>query len=88
MNKGERSNLYFWKETSGHEVDVLIDEGIRQIPIEIKSGQTINQSWLKGINYWNKLNETTGGYVFFGGDEGQERSNGLSIKSWREIGAY
>ena len=88
MNKGERSNLYFWKETSGHEVDVLIDEGIRQIPIEIKSGQTINQSWLKGINYWNKLNETTGGYVFFGGDEGQERSNGLSIKSWREIGGY
>jgi hypothetical protein len=88
FNKAERSNLFFWKETSGYEIDVVIDEGIRQIPIEIKSGQTINTNWLKGVNYWNSLSNTQGGIVFFGGDEGQERSNDLSIKSWREVGNY
>jgi uncharacterized protein len=88
FNKAQKSNLFFWKETAGYEVDVVIDEGIRQIPIEIKSGQTINSNWLKGINYWNSITQTMGGIVFFGGDDGQERSNDLSIKSWRTIGQY
>jgi uncharacterized protein len=37
-NKGQRSNLYYWRDSSGNEVDVLIDNGSTQIPVEIKSG--------------------------------------------------
>ena len=33
--------LYFWRDASGHEVDVLIDLGSRLIPVEVKSGVTV-----------------------------------------------
>ena len=87
FNQGQRSNLYFWRESSGHEIDVLIDEGLRQIPIEIKSGQTINSDWLKGLKYWQALTKQLDGnsYVIYGGDEVQNRSEGIVIQSWREI---
>jgi uncharacterized protein len=86
FNQGQRSNLYFWRESSGNEIDVLIDEGLQQIPIEIKSGQTINSDWLKGLKYWQTLTKHTGNsFVIYGGDEVQKRSEGIIIQGWKEI---
>ncbi len=87
FNQGQRSNLYFWRESSGNEIDVLIDEGLRQTPIEIKSGQTINSDWLKGLKYWQTLTKqiTGNSYVIYGGDEVQNRSEGFIIQGWKEI---
>jgi predicted AAA+ superfamily ATPase len=84
FNQGLRSNLYFWRESSGWEIDALIDEGLHQIPVEIKSGQTITGDWLKGLKYWQTLQpKSTGGIVYYGGDANQERSEGYQIRSWR-----
>ena len=87
FNQGQRSNLYFWRESSGNEIDVLIDEGLRQIPIEIKSGQTVHTDWLKGLKYWQTLTKQTNdhAYVIYGGNEIQNRSEGITIQSWKEI---
>lgn len=79
FNAGKRSNLYFWRDRSGHEIDVLIDEGTRLIPVEIKSGQTITQDYFKGFRFWEKLTGKSGGIVFFGGDTPQERSDGMLV---------
>ena len=38
-NAGETSNLYFWRDRSGHEVDLLIDHGTHLSPLEIKPGK-------------------------------------------------
>ncbi|HEB57225.1 MAG TPA: ATP-binding protein, partial [Gammaproteobacteria bacterium] len=54
-NAGETSNLYFWRDRSGHEVDLLIDQGTHLSPLEIKSGQTINRDYFKGLDFWRKL---------------------------------
>ena len=85
FNAGKRSNLYFWRDRSGHEIDVLIDEGVKLVPVEIKSGQTITSSYFKGLQYWEKLTGISGGIVYYGGDTGQERSNGVVVKSWRDV---
>jgi predicted AAA+ superfamily ATPase len=86
FNQGQRSNLYFWRESSGHEIDVLIDEGLQQTPIEIKSGQTINSDWLKGLKYWQTLTKHTGNsYLIYGGEDIQNRSEDIVIQGWKEI---
>jgi len=85
-NAGETSNLYFWRDRSGHEVDLLIDHGTQLSPMEIKSGQTINRDYFKGLNYWQQLaGETTGqAWLVYGGDSRQTRSN-IHILPWNEI---
>jgi predicted AAA+ superfamily ATPase len=83
FNRGERSNLFFWRDGAGNEVDLLIDRGLSQQAIEIKSGETIKSDFFKGLLFWGKLSGQSGGVVVYGGDAEQERSNGLKISSWQ-----
>jgi len=82
-NQGERSSLYFWRDSHGNEVDCIIDKGIELIPIEIKAGETIDLSYFKGLDYWNNLakSDLENGYVIYAGNENQSRSKG-NIVSW------
>ena len=83
-NMGRKPNLYFWRDKIGHEIDCLIEESGQLVPIEIKSGQTINSDYFEGLNYWNKLSGQSNGYIIYGGRENQQRST-YTILSWEAI---
>ncbi|MDE6397402.1 MAG: ATP-binding protein [Muribaculaceae bacterium] len=48
-NKGQNGNLYFYRDSNGQEVDLLVKEGQRYTCIEIKSSSTFHPDFLKGI---------------------------------------
>lgn len=85
-NAGEASNLYFWRDRSGHEVDLLIDHGTHLSPLEIKSGQTINKDYFKGLEFWKNLAGDDAGkaWLVYGGDSRQMRSD-VTVLPWYEI---
>lgn len=85
-NSGESSNLYFWRDRSGHEVDLLIDQGTHLSPLEIKSGQTINKDYFRGLEFWQKLAGETAGkaWLVYGGANRQIRSD-VTVLPWYEI---
>ena len=87
-NNGKPDNLFFWRNNTGQEVDVLIDKGLELIHLEIKAGNTINSEYFKGINYWNKLSKNTGGYIVYAGEDYQKRSNGIEIVPFDKIKQY
>ncbi|MDF1654144.1 MAG: ATP-binding protein [Coxiellaceae bacterium] len=75
FNQGLQSNLYFWRDNHGNEVDVIVDRGDQLIPIEVKSGLTINTDYFKGLKYWQALNENqSDAWLVYAGDETQQRS--------------
>lgn len=78
-NNGQTNNLFFWRDNTGNEIDLLIEINNRRVPVEIKSGQTITNDFFKGIRYWNKLTKTEGGILIYGGDTGQKRSTNITI---------
>lgn len=88
FNRGERSNLYYWRDRSGNEMNVLIDEGLNLIPIEIKSGATIQSSFFKNFKFWEKLTNHKGGLIFYNGETQQVRSNEIIIEDWKMIDQY
>ena len=79
FNAGKSDNLFFWRDNVGNEIDLLIEMGGQRIPVEIKSGQTVNNDFFKGILYWNKMAQTEGGILIYGGNMLQKRSNGISL---------
>jgi predicted AAA+ superfamily ATPase len=79
LNTGKANNLYFWRNSKGNEVDVIIDNFDHLIPVEIKVGKTITQEYFKGLNYWNKLTNSSGGKVIYGGEGYQKRSQDLEV---------
>lgn len=52
FNSGFPSNLYFWRDNVGLEVDLLIDEPEGLRPIEIKSSATLTEDLFKGLRKW------------------------------------
>lgn len=55
LNNNKDPSLYFWRDQQGNEVDCILEKGNTLIPIEIKSGKTMNSDFFKGLNYWTKL---------------------------------
>jgi len=54
-NRGLQPSLYYWRDSAGHEVDMIVDLGIPRIPIEIKSGQTVVSDFFDILQYWREL---------------------------------
>ena len=55
VNKAENTELYFWRDQKGHEIDLIEDRSTYLFPIEIKMSETFNKSFIKNIEYLNKL---------------------------------
>ena len=83
-NKMQRPPIFFWRDKTGHEIDCLIDEEGKLLPIEIKSGKTIQNNFFKGIKYYQKLSSSKIGYVIYGGNTIQNRTN-TTVLPWNSL---
>ena len=84
MNAGVEPPLYFWRDSQGHEIDLMVENGEDLFPIEIKSGQTVNGSMFDGLNFWRKLSGAEKGMLCYGGNESYDR-NGFHVRAWDAI---
>ena len=71
LNRGLRPDLYFYRDTQGNEVDLILREGRKLVPIEIKSASTFTEDFARGIEHFRKTvgSRSSPGYVFFNGDK-------------------
>jgi predicted AAA+ superfamily ATPase len=63
--------LSFWRTSHGQEVDLLVREGGRVVPVEVKSAGTANRRWADGIRAFRSMEthaEVDPGYVVHPGD--------------------
>ncbi len=86
VNRGERRPLYFWQDSQGKEIDCLLVDGDKIVPVEIKSGKTISNSYADNLKYWRQIGSAheERGYVVYGGEQSMQTSAGAFI-SWREL---
>jgi len=84
-NNGQRGNLFYWRDRTGNEIDVLIDQSSQVIPVEIKTASTFNTDYVKGINYWKKVNpDTKKAFVIYTGKSAVLDSS--QILNWKDLG--
>jgi len=64
-HQGKELPIYFWRTSTGQEVDLIIDTGRKLVPIEVKLSTTPNHSMVKGIETFRKIfkEKTAKGYV-------------------------
>ena len=56
-NLGVTPPLYFWRDQTQNEIDLLIYDGIKSFPIEIKLSQSFHSDFKKTIEQWMTLNQ-------------------------------
>jgi hypothetical protein len=85
-HRGEEPDLYFWRDASGREIDVLLEVGRELIPLEIKSAETVAADFLSGLQFWRKLvknPEAPAALVHAG--ERSFRRDGVAIYAWSDL---
>lgn len=76
-NKALDPRLYFYRDISGKEVDLLFQKGSHLIPIEIKSNKTFSPSFLNGLKYFHEQSpkKAMDGILIYGGSKSQKIEN-------------
>lgn len=84
FNNGLRSNLYFWRDNKGKEIDIVMDEGSKSKAIEIKSGTTLQDEFFNNLSYWRQLTSHQKGILIYGGNTSYGYKK-FSVQSWQDI---
>jgi predicted AAA+ superfamily ATPase len=86
LNEGAEDNLYFWRDKTGNEIDLITDDAGRLQIYEMKSAETISSDFFAGLDYFTKLNsDVQQRLLVYGGKQMQTRSNGILVKPWNEL---
>lgn len=86
FNQGLQSNLYFWRDSKGLEIDVVLEEGDELTPVEIKAGETIVPEFLSSLKKWVSLAGAPNrpAWLVYGGDHELSKTN-VTILPWRKL---
>ena len=86
FNNAKTSNLYFWRDHHGKEIDCILEKANSLVPIEIKSSKTYQKEHFKNMNYWNKLSDNSkeNSYLVYSGNESDHLAYG-NLMSWKHL---
>ncbi|MCC6290095.1 MAG: ATP-binding protein [Chitinophagaceae bacterium] len=85
FNAGINGGLYFFRDSTGNEIDLLLEKEGNTIAIEIKSAKKIDSGMLSGLRYWKKNNLNSQGILIYGGEKNEEISEGMQVVSWKDV---
>jgi hypothetical protein len=84
INQRSSTKLFFFRDKTANEVDLLIDKGIEIEPVEIKSSKSFNKVFLKGIQYYNALGGGETGSIIYTGEESWN-IQGIKILNYKDL---
>lgn len=85
-HRGRRPPLFFWRDSAGHEIDFIVEQGSGLLGIEAKSGETAPPAFFDTLGWWRKL----GGegesptLLLYGGDDAFT-FKGIPARSWQAL---
>lgn len=81
-NAGQRAPFYFWRDSKGTEIDLLIPGVSHLTVIEIKSGTTINPGFLSSLERFQRYADTPlTKFIIYGGDL-KQRVRDVTVLPW------
>jgi hypothetical protein len=85
LNRRQNKDTYFWRDSNGQEIDLLIEENGSLLPIECRAGQTIAADWLGSIEKFLDVTGSNQAWLIYGGDHAQQRKQVQSLagKAWQ-----
>lgn len=88
LNLGVVDQLYYYRDSAGNEVDLILEKNGEQFGIEIKSGKKIDPNSLKGLNYWQKYYPQSNALLIYGGNNPVEINARQFAFPWNEINHF
>ena len=86
FNRGLPLDLFFWRDNNGLEADLLFESEGQLQAVEVKSGQTVTQDFVRAGQAAMRIagDEALPPWLVYGGTETFERS-GVRMVAWRDL---
>ena len=86
IHRGKQPNAYFWRDNTGNEVNLLLNNGTTLLAAEIKSGQTITPDFFRNLARFRRYSGLPSecSYLVYGGDTAMKRK-AAQVLSWRNM---
>ena len=85
FNAGLNEGLYYFRDNTGNEVDIIRERDGELMAIEIKAGHKLNNNMLTGLKYFQKYQPQSSGVVVYGGSSSESINEKMSAVPWREV---
>ncbi|MFH1846290.1 MAG: ATP-binding protein [Candidatus Omnitrophota bacterium] len=81
FNQAKLSNLYFFRDRTGNEVDMIFECARHLVPVEIKASETMNMDYSKGLKFFRTLfpEEVKTGYIVYAGSQKKRVKNEIFL---------
>lgn len=75
--------ISFWRDRTGHEIDLLLDTGGKLFPVEIKSGKTLSSGMFSSLTWWCAQAEMPrdSATLVYGGTDFRKQ-NDMNLRPW------
>jgi predicted AAA+ superfamily ATPase len=85
-NFGQPAEPYFWRDSAGHEVDLLVEAGGTLRALEFKAGATIAGDWFAPLHRFRALSGAASAALVHGGGAEPHVRGGIRVYDWRNVG--
>jgi predicted AAA+ superfamily ATPase len=85
FNKNQYGEMYYLRDSTGNEVDLVLEKDGSLIPVEIKSSAKNRSSDLKNLKWFQRLYRIKGGMLINQSTENQELEDGIMNIGWAEV---
>lgn len=84
--RGKGPSIYFCKSYKDTEIDIVLDQGRKNVAIEVKSSATFSKSFLQQLKSWQKTDDFTNTdfAIVYAGDDSFTASNS-QVLAWRDL---
>lgn len=86
FNHLQYGGLSFFRDSTGNEVDVVLEKEGSIIPIELKSSTKFHTSDIKNIQWFQKTFRMQGGLVLNAGSDHKYLTQDISLLGWKDVG--
>ncbi|MEK7256454.1 MAG: ATP-binding protein [Bacteroidota bacterium] len=85
-HRGRRPQFWFWRDSNGNEVDLLIEENGKLKTVELKASKTFNTRHFSGLAWWRKTSGSPAEecFVLYLGEQEFLTENGR-LMPWRKV---
>ncbi|MBC7510507.1 MAG: ATP-binding protein [Ferruginibacter sp.] len=85
FNTVQNDGMYYFRDSTGNEIDLISERDGATVAIEIKSGKLHDNNQLRGLKYWQKLQPNNQCILLYGGKKHEIISGNLSLIPWTEV---
>jgi hypothetical protein len=85
LNIGLSDGMYFFRDSAGNEIDLIVEEDGAPKCVEVKSSARYSPAMLKGLRYWLKNSRGNTALLIYGGEKQTTTTDNINVVGWNEV---